>query len=85
MRGVSHEQASLDAWGREAAPSPELRDWYGHQPHLFDDSRTRYLDELTQPGPAEAPFGATTSAGPSSCPRQPRRSRSATRQCSADC
>jgi uncharacterized protein YeaO (DUF488 family) len=30
--GVSREQAKLDAWDRELAPSFELRRWFGHEP-----------------------------------------------------
>ncbi|MFW5947407.1 MAG: DUF488 domain-containing protein [Gemmatimonadota bacterium] len=33
-RGVSREDAALDAWLKEVAPSPELREWYGHDCRL---------------------------------------------------
>ena len=45
-RGVPKEQAHLDEWARELAPSPELRRWFGHDPARFDEFRRRYLDEL---------------------------------------
>lgn len=45
-RGVSKEQAHLDAWTPELAPSTELRRWFGHDPVRFAEFRRRYLDEL---------------------------------------
>jgi uncharacterized protein YeaO (DUF488 family) len=45
-RGVSKEEAHLDEWARELAPSPELRRWFGHDPARFDEFRRRYRDEL---------------------------------------
>jgi uncharacterized protein YeaO (DUF488 family) len=45
-RGVSKEDAQLDEWARELAPSSELRRWFGHDPARFEEFRRRYLDEL---------------------------------------
>jgi uncharacterized protein YeaO (DUF488 family) len=45
-RGVSREQAKLDAWERELAPSTELRRWFGHDPQRFEEFRRRYIEEL---------------------------------------
>jgi uncharacterized protein YeaO (DUF488 family) len=45
-RGISREQAKLDAWERELAPSPDLRRWFGHDPERFDEFRRRYMEEL---------------------------------------
>jgi uncharacterized protein YeaO (DUF488 family) len=45
-RGVSREQARLDDWLKELAPSSELRRWFGHDPARFDEFRRRYVDEL---------------------------------------
>ena len=45
-RGVSKEQARLDEWAKELAPSPELRRWFGHDPVRFEQFRRRYRDEL---------------------------------------
>lgn len=45
-RGVSKEEAQLDDWARELAPSSELRRWFGHDPARFEEFRRRYLDEL---------------------------------------
>lgn len=45
-RGVSKEEARLDEWARELAPSSDLRQWFGHEPARFDGFRRRYLAEL---------------------------------------
>jgi uncharacterized protein YeaO (DUF488 family) len=45
-RGVSKEEARLDEWARELAPSSELRRWFGHDPAKFDEFRRRYRQEL---------------------------------------
>jgi uncharacterized protein YeaO (DUF488 family) len=50
-RGVSRKQAKLSAWERELAPSTELRQWFGHQPHRFEEFRRRYVEELRQQRP----------------------------------
>ena len=41
-RGVSKEQARLDEWAKELAPSSELRRWFGHDPARFEAFRRRY-------------------------------------------
>lgn len=45
-RGVSKEEARLDEWARELAPSSELRRWFGHEPAKFEEFRRRYRSEL---------------------------------------
>jgi uncharacterized protein YeaO (DUF488 family) len=45
-RGVSREEARLDEWARELAPSSELRRWFDHDPARFEEFRRRYKDEL---------------------------------------
>lgn len=46
-RGVSREEAHLDEWARELAPSGELRRWFSHDPDRFAEFRRRYRAELT--------------------------------------
>ncbi|HET8528770.1 MAG TPA: DUF488 family protein [Gaiellaceae bacterium] len=46
-RGVSKQDAKIDEWAKELAPSPELRRWFGHDPARFEEFRRRYRDELT--------------------------------------
>lgn len=45
-RGVSKERAKLDVWLKEIAPSPELREWFGHKPERFKEFKSRYEKEL---------------------------------------
>jgi uncharacterized protein YeaO (DUF488 family) len=45
-RGTSKDTADLDEWCKEAAPSAELRKWYGHDPERFNEFRRRYRAEL---------------------------------------
>jgi uncharacterized protein YeaO (DUF488 family) len=46
-RGLRKDAARLDEWAKDAAPSTELRKWYGHDPARFGEFRRRYLDELS--------------------------------------
>jgi uncharacterized protein YeaO (DUF488 family) len=48
-RGVHKEDARFDEWIRDAAPSTELRRWYGHEPDRYPEFRRRYLAELRDP------------------------------------
>jgi uncharacterized protein YeaO (DUF488 family) len=45
-RGLSKIDARIDLWAREAAPSSELRRWFGHDPTKWKEFRHRYLAEL---------------------------------------
>ncbi len=45
-RGVSKDEAQLDAWYRDLAPSTELRRWYGHTPERWEEFREKYRVEL---------------------------------------
>lgn len=45
-RGVKKEEASLDEWNKEIAPSTALRKWFGHKPELFEEFVKRYKQEL---------------------------------------
>ncbi|HEY8458236.1 MAG TPA: DUF488 family protein [Actinopolymorphaceae bacterium] len=53
-RGMRKEDAHLDEWLRDVAPSNELRKWYGHEPSRFAEFRRRYLAELRDPSHREA-------------------------------
>jgi uncharacterized protein YeaO (DUF488 family) len=46
-RGLRKDAAHLTEWAKDAAPSAELRQWYGHDPEKFSEFRRRYLDELS--------------------------------------
>ncbi|MFZ1636882.1 MAG: DUF488 domain-containing protein [Candidatus Microthrix parvicella] len=45
-RGVSKDDARLDEWCKEIAPSTELRKWFGHDPKRWDEFVERYRTEL---------------------------------------
>jgi uncharacterized protein YeaO (DUF488 family) len=53
-RGLSKERARLDEWLKAAAPSDDLRRWYGHEPDKFAEFTRRYEAELEEPERAEA-------------------------------
>jgi uncharacterized protein YeaO (DUF488 family) len=53
-RGIRKEDAHLDEWCKDVAPSTELRRWYGHDPERFDEFARRYRAELRQPAHAAA-------------------------------
>lgn len=45
-RGISKEQAALDMWLKDIAPSPELRTWFDHDPERFAEFTAKYEQEL---------------------------------------
>ena len=48
-RGMRKEDAHIDEWMRDVAPSTELRRWYGHDPDRYAEFSHRYLTELREP------------------------------------
>jgi uncharacterized protein YeaO (DUF488 family) len=74
-RGLSRAQAAADLWLREAAPSPALRRWYGHDARRWKRFREKYraelerrpdvlrlLDDLRRRTPVTLLFGAADTA-----------------------
>jgi len=53
-RGVRKEEATLDLWLRDLAPSDELRKWYHQRPSMWRAFRERYLRELREPAALRA-------------------------------
>jgi uncharacterized protein YeaO (DUF488 family) len=45
-RGVRKDNAAIDEWLKEIAPSNELRKWFGHDPARWEEFRKRYAKEL---------------------------------------
>lgn len=45
-RGLTKSEARLDEWLKDAAPSTELRRWYGHDVGRFEEFAARYRAEL---------------------------------------
>jgi uncharacterized protein YeaO (DUF488 family) len=54
-RGLRKNDAKLDAWIKDVAPSDELRRWFGHDPRRFGEFQRRYKHELRS-GSARAAF-----------------------------
>lgn len=47
-RGISKEDAKLDRWSKELAPSTELRKWFDHIDERFDQFAKKYKKELEE-------------------------------------
>jgi uncharacterized protein YeaO (DUF488 family) len=45
-RGVSKDDAAIDLWLKEVAPSRSLRQWFNHDPKKWNEFKTRYFAEL---------------------------------------
>ncbi len=45
-RGLSKDEARIDWWAHELAPSDKLRRWFGHSPVRYRQFVERYLLEL---------------------------------------
>jgi len=53
-RGLTKDQARIDTWLRDLAPSNELRKWFHAHPEDRREFRKRYVYELQKPPAAEA-------------------------------
>ena len=51
-RGLNKNEAGIDYWARDVAPTHELRRWYGHDPEKWQEFQLRYLEELRHNVPA---------------------------------
>jgi uncharacterized protein YeaO (DUF488 family) len=40
-RGIKKENAQIDEWLKDVAPSPALRKWFGHQAEKWEPFYTR--------------------------------------------
>ena len=45
-RGLRKAKAAIELWLKAISPSPELREWYGHDPAKWPQFRKRYWSEL---------------------------------------
>jgi uncharacterized protein YeaO (DUF488 family) len=45
-RGVRKDEASIDLWMKEIAPSHELRRWFSHDPAKWKEFKRRYWEEI---------------------------------------
>jgi uncharacterized protein YeaO (DUF488 family) len=45
-RGIKKENAHIDEWLKDIAPSDALRKWFSHDPSRWKEFKKRYHDEL---------------------------------------
>jgi uncharacterized protein YeaO (DUF488 family) len=45
-RGLTKQEADVDLWIKEVAPSTELRKWYNHDPEKWTEFKRRYFTYL---------------------------------------
>ncbi len=45
-RGLKKEDARIDEWMKEIAPSNELRKWFSHDPDKWKEFKKRFFTEL---------------------------------------
>jgi len=55
-RGVRKAGLRLDGWLKDVAPSPALRQWFGHDPKKWVEFKRRYFGELRSKEEALAPL-----------------------------
>lgn len=53
-RGLTKQDAKVDLWLRDIAPSNELRKWFHSHPEHWNEFRRRYLGELRAPSGEKA-------------------------------
>lgn len=62
-RGLRKDEARIDLWLKDIAPSHELRRWFGHEPDKWREFKTRYFRELKQHQDAVDELKKLTKAG----------------------
>jgi uncharacterized protein YeaO (DUF488 family) len=45
-RGIKKEEAHIDEWLKDAAPSDALRKWFGHDPEKWEKFKQKYYVEI---------------------------------------
>ncbi len=45
-RGIKKEEARIDEWLKDIAPSNSLRKWYSHDPEKWNEFKKKYYSEL---------------------------------------
>ncbi|MBI4186845.1 MAG: DUF488 family protein [Chloroflexi bacterium] len=45
-RGLTREQARIDRWMNDIAPSDSLRRWFAHKEERWEEFKRRYAEEL---------------------------------------
>jgi len=62
-RGLRKDDAKIDVWLKEIAPSTELRNWFHHDPEKWVEFRRRYRSELSKNADAVAELKNLTQRG----------------------
>ncbi len=62
-RGLSKQDAKIDLWAKDAAPSTALRRWFNHEPAKWTEFKRRYFRELRAHEEALAPVLKYVRAG----------------------
>jgi len=47
-RGLTKEEAAIDEWAKDLAPTALLRNWFDHDPYYWEQFQKRYITELKQ-------------------------------------
>jgi uncharacterized protein YeaO (DUF488 family) len=47
-RGIKRENAHVDLWMKDIAPSEALREWFAHKPQRWTEFQRRYRAELSK-------------------------------------
>jgi uncharacterized protein YeaO (DUF488 family) len=63
-RGLRKAEAAVELWLKDAAPSPDLRKWFGHEPARFEEFSRRYRAELAHAAPALDELRRLATTGP---------------------
>ena len=63
-RGVTRSTLADAQWVRDVAPSPELREWFHHDPKRWNEFRRRYFTELKHEKDALSPILEAARTGP---------------------
>jgi uncharacterized protein YeaO (DUF488 family) len=63
-RGLARAKAGINLWLKDAAPSTELRIWFGHRPERWEEFSRRYEAELAANEAALAPLRDLLARGP---------------------
>lgn len=54
--GVLKDEAAIDEWAKDLAPSSSLRRWFGHDPYLWAGFQKQYIAELKKNKSVDGPF-----------------------------
>lgn len=62
-RAVQKTSLKLESWLKDVAPTPRLRQWFGHDPTKWDEFKRRYFAELKANPAAWQPIVQATRTG----------------------